>query len=56
MAAQLKDGGRYPSVQKLEKAEFARFVTTCQNAPKPSQSLQRLLEASLARKAACRSI
>jgi hypothetical protein len=54
MAAQLKDGGRYPAVQKLDKAQFSRFAAACEAAPKPSASLKGMLEKVGGRKADCR--
>ena len=55
MAAQLKDGGRYPAVQKLKKDEFVRFVQTCQEAPKPSDTLKALIRNAQRRTTGCPS-
>lgn len=55
MAAQLKDGGRYPAVQKLKKDEFVRFVEACQEPAKPSASLK-MLAVKYRRVSGCRSI
>jgi hypothetical protein len=55
MAAQLKDGGRYPAVQKLKKDEFVRFVEACQESPKPSERLK-MLAMKTRRISGCRSI
>lgn len=55
MAAQLKDGGRYPAVQKLKKDEFVRFVETCQEAPKPSAALKALVRNAHRRTSGCPS-
>jgi hypothetical protein len=35
MAAQVKDGGRYPANQRLPQAEFVKLVEACQN-PRPA--------------------
>ena len=44
MAAQLKDGGRYPATVKLNKEDFARFVAACDKPSEPSAGLKRLFE------------
>lgn len=47
MAAQLKDGGRYPSIQKLRQADFQRLAAACQNPKAPSQSLRDIVKKTL---------
>lgn len=47
MAAQLKDGGRYPSVQKLRAADFQRMALACQNPKEPSQGFRDLVRKTL---------
>jgi len=49
MAAELKEEGRFPAVQKIGRAEYEHFVKTCENAPQPNQKLKDLM--STARKA-----
>ena len=43
MAAQLKDEGRFPAVQKLRKAEFNRFVEACEKPKAPTEGLKQLM-------------
>jgi hypothetical protein len=43
MAALLTEEGRSPAVQEISETEFDRFVSTCQNAPAPTQKLRELL-------------
>jgi hypothetical protein len=43
MAALLSEEGRFPAVQEISEAEYARFVDTCQKAPAPTQKLRELL-------------
>jgi hypothetical protein len=47
MAAQLKDGGRYPSIQRLRQADFQRLAAACQNPKAPSQGLRDLVKKTL---------
>jgi hypothetical protein len=43
MAAQSKDGGRYPADKKIAADQFARFVADCKNPPAPPPMLLRLM-------------
>jgi hypothetical protein len=49
MAAQLKDGGRYPANQRLPQAEFIRLAESCQN-PKPASKRFKDLMANAGKK------
>lgn len=50
MAAQLKDGGRYPSIQKLRQADFERLAAACQNPKAPSQGFRDIVKKALVAK------
>jgi len=54
MAAQLKDGGRYPATHKLDPQAYQRFVQACENPPAPSEELKALMFRAGQRKAGCR--
>ena len=50
MAAQLKDEGRFPAVQKLRKTEFTRFVDACEKPRQSSGALKALMASTGNRK------
>lgn len=49
MAAQLKDEGRFPVIQRVSRDQFSRFSEACKHPPKASPKLKELM-ASASRK------